>query len=77
MTITLLVQMISIVCIENNTRFLVPDKNGQGFHYDTEKSQELKLDCFDHFNNCMVGPGGAIKASDWKVCKKSWEKKNK
>lgn len=81
MTVTLLVQMISLICIENADKKSAVYMDYKGIKVytgqDSVKSLDVKLDCFDHFNNCMVGPGGVIKASDWKVCKKSWEKKNK
>lgn len=71
MSIEILVAMISVAC---NARYL-PAKCIAEHIKDENTITNCRLDCFDHFNNCMVGMNGVIKAENWKECKAKWENK--
>lgn len=39
----------------------------------TKSTYENRLQCIEHYTNCMVGEGGNIRKERWPKCKQQWD----
>lgn len=75
-SVNMLVQMISVICLNpapTDGYVGWAKRSSQGVPY-MQMKEVYALDCFDYFNNCMVGTNGVIKSSEqFKTCREDWD----